>query len=109
SAVSYFAQFCARTPSAVRSSTKQASLSRPAEMAPRAAALQLGVTSSFGGLSASAIAAGSPSIRTTTAILLAEADMIFLVRGVPGGSAPSPPPPRVGRAIVFGRSPQLSR
>src|SRR5258708_15504532 len=44
-------------------------------MAPRAAASQLGATLSFGGLSASAMAAGSPSIRTTTAILLAEADM----------------------------------
>src|SRR5258708_30169672 len=75
SAALYFDQFSARVLSAACSSARQDSLVRPTAMAYPAAALQLGETSSLGGLSASAIA-GSPSIRTTTAILLAEADII---------------------------------
>jgi hypothetical protein len=75
SAALYFDQFSARVLSAACSSARQDSLVRPTAMASPAAALQLGETSSLGGLSASAIA-GSPSIRTTTAILLAEADIV---------------------------------
>jgi hypothetical protein len=75
SAALYFDQFSARVLSAACSSARQDSLVRPTAMAYPAAALQLGETSSLGGLSASAIA-GSPSIRTTTAILLAEADIV---------------------------------
>src|SRR5215475_10924262 len=67
----------------------QASLSRPAEIAPRAAASQLGVTLSFGGLSARATPAGSPSIKTT-AILLAEADMMSSSADCPAGVPPRP-------------------
>src|SRR5260221_12171048 len=83
SAALYFDQFCARTFSAVCSSARQASLSRPAEMAPRAAASQLGVMFSFGGLSASAMAVCSPSANVATAILWVKADMVFLVCGLP--------------------------
>src|SRR5262249_12717447 len=90
SAASYFGQFCVRALSADRSSAKHVSLSRPAETAPRAAASQLGVTFSFGGLSARAMAAGSPNISTTTAILLAQADMISSSAAACG--APTLPP-----------------
>src|SRR5579871_6810930 len=96
SAALYFDQFSPRTFSAACSSTRQASLSRPAEMAPRAAASQLGATSSFGGLSARAMAAGSPSIKTTTAILLAEADMISSSAGRLRLPSPYPPPLALG-------------
>src|SRR5262252_47335 len=76
SAALYFDQFCARTFSAECSSARQASLSRPAVMAPRAAALQLGTTSSFGGLSASAVAVCSASDMAISAILPVKADMV---------------------------------
>src|SRR5262249_24893204 len=86
SAALYFDQFCARTFSAVCSSAKQASLSRPAETAPRAAAAQLGATSNFGGLSASAVAVCSPSDMAISAILLMRADMVFPVGERPPAS-----------------------
>src|SRR5215831_256954 len=73
----YFDQFSARVLSAARSSSMQASLVRPTAMAYGAAELQLGSTSSFGGLSARAIAVESPSITATTAIILTEADIIL--------------------------------
>src|ERR1700739_1457537 len=66
----YFDQFWAKVVSAVRSSPMQASLSRPAEMAYWDAALQVVVTSSLGGASASATATCSPSNSGAAAILL---------------------------------------
>src|SRR5262252_3031264 len=92
SAALYFDQFWARTSRAERSSARQDSLSRPTDMAPRAAPLQLTVTSSFGGPSAGAAAAGSPSNTTAMAILLAEGDMRF-------------PPLRVSKAAPRARPP----
>ena len=51
SAVLYFGQFSARVPSAARSSARHASFVRPTVMASAAAALQVGSTFSFGGVS----------------------------------------------------------
>src|SRR5258708_6056838 len=73
----YFDQFWAKVVSAVRSSSMQASLSRPAEMANWDAALQVVVTSSLGGASASATATCSPSNSGAAAILLNVDIMLF--------------------------------
>src|SRR5260221_14289944 len=73
----YFDQFCANVVSAVRSSSMQAFLSRPAEMAYWDAALQVVVTSSLGGASASATATCSPSNSGAAAILLNVDIMLF--------------------------------
>src|SRR5258707_5204968 len=69
SAASYFDQFWARVLSAVCSSSRQASLSRPATMANRTAALQVGARSNLGGSSATATATCSTSNREATAIV----------------------------------------
>src|SRR5712672_3725455 len=72
----YFDQFWARVFSAVRSSSRQASLSRPIRIENWAAALQVVVKSNFGGSSDTAAVTCSPSESEATAILLS-ADIVF--------------------------------